>query len=120
MPLKTQIIRSGKSVPLRWGDFHIAAMVLASSFDAETFIPHPWDVYEKFQEPEYWECYPDAPFPIHRNISWDLSNYPVIWKSPLGNTEYVLTRRHAFRDLDDGEILKLYPGDILMAWREFR
>jgi hypothetical protein len=118
MPLNTQIMRNGELVPLRWGDFHVAAMALAASFDEGTnFIGSPDKVYEV--DAKQFECYPDAPFPITRQIAFMLVSYPMLAKTPLNNGVYTLTKRHKFIDQMDGEILELLPGDELRAVRNW-
>lgn len=116
MPLNTQILRDGTPLQLRWGDFHVAAMVLASAFDhGEGPFSDRHDIYQT--DPDMFDCYPDAPFPVSRNLAFMLTSYPMIGRSPLNDGEYVLTGRHRFRDLSDGEILSLIPGDRLVAYR---
>jgi hypothetical protein len=116
MPLTTQIVRNGEPLKVRWGDFHVAAMALAACFDLQQeFIGNPNDVYEKDQ-PEL-VCYPDAPFPITNALAFYLTSYPMLAKTPLNSGSYILTRKHKFRDLTDGEVLELLPGDELVAYR---
>jgi hypothetical protein len=118
MPLNTQIIRDGQSLSLQWGDFHIAAMALASGFDAGMEpLSDPTKIYEI--DPRRFDCYPDAPFPITRGMSFHLASYPALAKTPLNAGEYTLTSKHQFIDIMDGEILTLLPGDILRAWRDW-
>lgn len=116
MPLNTQIIRDGEPMKIRWGNFHIAAMALAASFDSGTGpVSSPDKVYEA--PPGEFDCYPDAPFPISRQVSFMLAEYGALGKTPLNEGSYTLTKRHKFMDMMDGEILALLPGDILRAWR---
>jgi hypothetical protein len=116
MPLNTQIIRNGEALRLHWGDFHVAAMALAASFDAGTGpVSDPTKVYEV--EPERFACYPDAAFPITRRLAFELTSYPVLGLTPLNDGMYTLTRKHKFQDLADGEVLELLPGDVLHAYR---
>jgi hypothetical protein len=116
MPLNTQIVRDGEALRLHWGDFHIAAMALAASFDSgEGPFAKFTDIYEV--DPKMFECYPDAPFPIQRNIAFMLTSYPMLGRTPLNNGSYTLKRRHKFIDTSDGEVLILLPGDELVAVR---
>jgi hypothetical protein len=115
MPLSTQIERDGKLLSLRWGNFHIAAMALAASFDEGTsdVIGNPDTVYDGKTFPDY----PDKPFPITANLAFILTDYGALSKTPLNEGTYTLTKRHQFIDKVDDEILELLPGDILRAYR---
>lgn len=116
MPLNTRIVRNGQNLPLRWGDFHVASMALAASFDAGTGpVAGPEMVYET--DERRFDCYPDAPFPVTQKIAFVLCSYGALGKTPLNEGSYTLTKRHRFRDLADGEILSLEPGDVLIAVR---
>lgn len=117
MPLSTQIIRDDEPLKLHWGNFHVAAMALASCFDSGDgkVIKGPESVYEV--DPKMFECYPDAPFPVTQSISFALADYGALSTTPLNNGAYTLKSKHAFRDNVDGEILVLLPGDVLHAWR---
>lgn len=116
MPLNTQIIRDGQQLQLPWGDFHIACMALAASFDAGTgVISGPETVYET--DELRFDCYPDAPFPVTQGVAFTLTSYGALAKTPLNDGTYTLTRKHKFLDLADGEELTLLPGDVLMAQR---
>ena len=119
MPLSTQILRNGEPIPVRWGDFHVAAMALAAAFDVrEGFLSDLTAIYETGAlPPEAFDCYPDAPFPITRSIAFEIASYPVLAKTPLNEGSYTLTRKHKFIDLVDGEVLELRPGDELLAYR---
>jgi hypothetical protein len=122
MPLSTRIERNGEYLQLRWGDFHVAAMALASIFDTmDEERPEgelrfrPDEVYDTTEL--RFECYPDAPFPITRRIAFEMCSYPVLGRTPLNYGEYTLQRKHKFIDLADGEVLELLPGDKLAAVR---
>jgi hypothetical protein len=116
MPLHTSITRDGEQLSLRWGDFHVAAMALASMFDSGTGpCKDPSVVYEA--PAEMFECYPDAPFPVTRRIAFELTSYPVLGLTPLNFGAYTLKGKHKFMDLQDGEVLELLPGDELRAVR---
>jgi hypothetical protein len=84
MPLSTSITRNGELLSLRWGNFHIAALALASMFDSETHdgpVQGPEDVYET--DEIRFECYPDAPFPVTRKIAFVLADYGALGRTPL-------------------------------------
>jgi hypothetical protein len=119
MPLNTTIIREGHALRLRWGNFHVAAMALAAAFDAGA--PPFGDLTAIYDDPslppQMFDCYPDAAFPITRQIAFELTSYPVIGKTPLNDGRYVLKGRHTFLDCTDGEVLRLLPGDELHAYR---
>jgi len=116
VPLKTTIARDGELLQLRWGDFHVAAMALASMFDAETGpCPNPGSVYQT--DPARFDCYPDAAFPMTRQVCFILNEYGALRKTPLNYGEYTLRRKHKFMDLANGEVLMLLPGDVLHAYR---
>lgn len=122
MPLQTRILRDGEPLPLRWGDFHVACMALASCFDRiDGLAPTPDDVYDA--PPGTFFGYPDdVTFPVSQQLSFMLCTYPMLAKTPLGEAGhdgYTLTGKHRFRDVQDGEILELLPGDVLIAFREF-
>ena len=114
MPLITSIERDGELLQLHWGDFHIAAMVLASSLDSgtgpftentpEAVIGHP---YEEI----------DEPIAINRAVCLQLASYPVLSATPMSHDAYVLKRDWSFVDVADGEVLALKAGDALTAYR---
>lgn len=119
MPLATQIIRDGEPLKLHWGEFHVAAMALAASFDSEdcgNAISAPEKIYEGHGDPREWECYPDAPFPVSQLVAFLLSSYAALSNTPLSGGEYTLKGKHKFHDQADGEVLELLPGDVLKAW----
>jgi len=116
MPLITEILRDGEQLQLSWGNFHIACMALASSFEAGgNSIADPCKVYDL--DPRMFECYPDAAFPVTRKLAFILADYGALANTPLNYGEYTLTRKHRFIDQADGEILTLLPGDRLRAVR---
>lgn len=119
MPLNTQIIRNGETVPLHWGDFHVAAMALAANFEMTVpALGNPSEIYETDElTPQMFDCYPDAAFPITRSIAFQLTTYGALAATPLNDGNYVLQRKHKFLDLVDGEVLELLPGDELIAYR---
>lgn len=120
MPLNTQIVRNGETLPLHWGDFHVAAMALAANFEMPSpAFGGPSEIYETDAlTPQMFDCYPDAPFPITRSIAFQLTTYGALAATPLNNGHVVLQRKHKFVDLVDGEVLALLPGDELIAYRD--
>jgi hypothetical protein len=118
MPLATQILRDGDLLKLAWSDFHVACMALASSFEAgDNSFSDPSKVYDT--DELRFDCYPDAAFPVTRQLAFMLCTYGMLAKTPLNDRSYTLTRKHKFLDTTDGEILELLPGDILIMQREF-
>ena len=118
MPLNTRIERDGELLSLKWGDFHVAAMALASLFDSDehdSAIQGPEDLYDT--DELRFDCYPDAPCPITRRMAFMLCDYGALGRTPLNYGEYTLRRKHKFMDLADGEVLELLPGDKLAAVR---
>jgi hypothetical protein len=111
MPLNTQIMRDGKNLPVRWGGFHVGAMVLAASWDSGT------GPFEDNSPPTDID-YPTEPCPLSFRDAFSLMSYPVIATTPLNKGEYTLTGTHRFIDTSDGELFELLPGDILRAWRD--
>lgn len=111
MPLSTQIIRNGEPLVLRWGSFHIAAMAIAASVDKGE---GPLSDLSKIYDAEFASF---DPFPISSQLAFILTDYGALGKTPLNEGRYTLTKRHAFCDASDGEILELLPGDILVAYR---
>lgn len=124
MPLITQVIRDGKSVPLRWGDFHVAAMVIASAIDSGKG-PFKVNTLEGILRPNPGAHaalnYPHDPITITPADSFGLCSYPVLAASSLdcGRKGYTLKSEHHFMDSQDGEDFRLLPGDILVAYREW-
>lgn len=126
MPLNTQIVRNNQPLRLRWGGFHIAAIVIAAAFDSGQG-PFKVNTPQGIARLEKWgpkgrriaRRYPLVPFPVSRFMVWVLESYPVIDSTPMGHDGYVLTRRHQFIDCSDGEILDLLPGDVLTAYRSY-
>lgn len=114
MPLHTQIIRDGKPLKIRWGNFHIAAMALAASFDAKAgLLGDMTQIYDK-----ELHVHPYMPFPVSRSLVSYLADYRILAITPLnGSSGYTLQRAHEFIDLEDGEVLSLLPDDVLTAYR---
>jgi hypothetical protein len=111
--LNTQVIRNGEPLKLRWSDFHIAAMALASAFeDGKGPLGDQRNVYENVKH-----VHPYMPFPITGGIAFLVSTYQALAQTPLSGGSYVLKHTHSFIDLVDGEVLELLPGDELIAYR---
>jgi hypothetical protein len=118
MPLSTQIVRNGESLPKRWGDFHIAAMVLAAAFDSgKGPFEKSNSARKAIKDRRLARRYPTEPLPITRGTSFQLASYPIIGTTPLNEGSYTLKNRHHFIDETDGEVLELLPGDVLVAYR---
>lgn len=110
MPLITSIERDGErlKLPNGWGGFHVVSIVFASHFDVGSSpFTNGW------QPPE---SYPETPMEIGNGFS-HVMDYGVIALSPLNAGRVTLTKTHRFRDENDGEILELLPGDVLIAYR---
>jgi len=113
MPLNTRIIRNGKPLELRWSNFHVAAMALASSFEVkEGPLGDPTKIYM-----DELHVHPEMGFPITQGIAFILTEYGALGKTPLNEGRYTLKHSHKFTDLTDGEVLELLPGDELIAYR---
>src|SRR5262245_23120733 len=103
MPLNTQILRDGEELSLRWGEFHVAAMTLASAWDsgegelAKT-CPPPAD-YNPAEEA----------YSLDPGETFLLATYHVIGETPLNSGSYTLKGPHTFHDPTDGEVLSLLP-----------
>lgn len=117
MPLSTQIIREGEPMKLRWSDFHVAAMAIASVLELDAsedkLFEHPVEVRAELEE----KGYPDEPTPITPSMAFNLADYGRLGLTPLNNGEVTLAKYHRFVDVTDGEVLELVPGDVLRAWR---
>lgn len=110
MPLNTQIKRDDAILPVHWGQFHVAAMVVAVMFE------NPADWADKVK-PNADLNYPTEPQPLNPSDIFALVNYGVISAvAPKG--EYTLEQEHAFLDPFDNEVFRLQPGDILKFWRD--
>lgn len=120
MPLETQIQDlDGKLIPLRWGDFHIAAMVLAATFDSGQGPFKDNRLRRIIRDRRLARRYPVEPMPIGPGTCFQLASYPVIGATPLSGEGYVLKRTHRFIDTRDGELLELFPGYRLIAFRSW-
>lgn len=118
MPLNTVITRStGEVAELRWTDFHVAAMILASTYDAG-----PAALAKLFTKvPEIDLTNPEEPFVISPSDAFGMANYMVIGMSPLNSQSYTIQRGpYYFRDgMGQVDDLVLNPGDVLDAWRSY-
>lgn len=111
MPLGTQIIREGKPLSVRWGEFHVAAMTYAAAIDSkEGELYKAMLAHDEVPEPgEGMELGP--------NVVWQTVMYHIIAATPLNGGSYTLKGEYAFLDPTDGEEFVLLPGDILRVWR---
>jgi hypothetical protein len=132
MPLNTEILRNGKTLKgIRWGDFHVAAMMISSSLDGPdqgcfkedyTVDNPPHFQWGKVDAHPEWnnkgqESYPEVPMPLSPSDAFQMVTYPLIGMTPLNSGSFVLKNRHVFCDTSDGEIFELLPGDELRAYR---
>jgi hypothetical protein len=114
MPLNTRIKRDGKVLPLKWGGFHVAAMVIAASADSGA---GPYEDMKGFVEEARSLMKEQGTIGISPGTVFKLTDYPIIGATPLRAKAYVLKERWKFTDMVDGETLELLPGDELSAWR---
>jgi hypothetical protein len=137
VPLHTSITRDGERLSLRWSDFHVAAMAVASTVDDPS---HPearlfatptdrpdfaWPAEQAdagTDTPKEWlgkdsASYPEVPCPITTSDAFRIADYGHLAMTPLNSGPYTLKREHKFVDCSDGEILHLLPGDVLSAFR---
>lgn len=114
MPLNTQIVRNGESLPLRWGDFHVAAMVQAATIDSGQ---GPYVDNADVQKTALRLMEEQGNIAITPDQGWRLASYDVIGATPLNHGEWTMTRRLVFIDVTDGEELELLPGDVLKMSR---
>jgi hypothetical protein len=113
MPLVTEIERNGRRLKIRWGQFHVAAMAVATMFE------HPEDWKDAKPNADIIEDYPATPQPLSGIDVWEIVSYPVLAEI-FPDGEYTLKHPHAFLDLTDGEVFELKKGDKLSIWRETR
>jgi hypothetical protein len=116
MPLNTAVIRDGEPLKIRWGQFHVAAMVIACAVDSGK---GPY--LENTVEYVYGKPLEDLkePMGINPGEVFRLSMYAAIATTPLNDGNYVLKKDYAFGDPADGEIFTLKAGDELIAYRGF-
>ena len=117
MPLNTLIERDGKPLVLRWGDFHLCAMVFAASWDSGKGIFED-NTEPPMEEPEYVNKPGRGPLGhyIQPSMSF-LIGYHHIGATPLNDGSYTLKKNYTFVDAYDGEILELKAGDVLSMSR---
>jgi hypothetical protein len=116
MPLNTQIVRSGEplSMPNGWGQFHVAAMVIAAALedtDNNTWRNIQDEVASKGMDK------PEKRIGLPNSDVFHLASYHVIAATKLNEGEYTLKSDHFFFDPMDGEEFDLKEGDVLKAWR---
>lgn len=116
MPLNTEIRRDGETLPIRWGQFHVACMVLAATFDSGQG-PYMDNRPESIIGAGYSH---DMPIGIPASIAFQLTSYGAIATTPLNDGEYTLKAGYTFADVTDGEIFELKPGDTLIAYRTMK
>lgn len=121
MPLETSITRNGKLLQLRWGGFHLAAMILAATIDSGKG-PFEDNTLEGLIGKENAGKYPQQAISINPADANAIIGfgYPTLFATPLGNGNYTLKSAHRFEDTEDGEILELLPGDVLSAHRTMK
>lgn len=129
MPLETQIIRNNKPLPVKWSEFHVAAMVCAAAWDSGQ---GPWEINEpafEYSSGQYKGKsgfdYPEVPAPLSMMNCFQITMYPAIGATPLSREGYVLKNPHKFLDCSGlavagEEIFELLPGDKLVAYRGYK
>lgn len=114
MPLNTQILRDGKSLNLKWGGFHVAAMVIAASADSGR---GPYQDMVSFKTEARGLMERQGSIGITAHDAFKLCDYSVMAATPLNEGSYTLKEAWTFYDNMDGETLALLPGDELVAHR---
>lgn len=129
MPLHTQVIRNGEPLAIRWGEFHVACMALASVLDQPVSRIKLWEdspaAVEEIVSKGYYVRDPNgkgllstgAAFHVTRGMTFNLAMYGALSLTPLNSGPYTLKSRHVFIDCADGEVFVLKPGDKLVASR---
>lgn len=126
MPLNTQVLRNNRPrKDIKWGGFHVAAMVCAAAWDSD-IGPFVDNSEPEMQEPEMTTATKDEAEkmfgPLGHYISpkdvWELMNYGVIAATPLNDGSYTLKKNYTFVDSMDGEVFELKAGDTLKVWRD--
>jgi len=118
VPLNTRIIRNGVPLQIRWGSFHVAAMVCAASWDSGKGI-----FEDNSEPPTQTERRLDTNEEVTGHFlspknCFEFVDYGRIAATPLNEGSYVLKKAYTFIDITDGEILYLVPGDKLVAYRD--
>jgi hypothetical protein len=114
MPLNTQIMRDGKVLKVKWGGFHVAAMVIAASADSGK---GPYKDMKSFKAEIKGLMEKQGAVGINPSDTWSLMDYGAISMTPLNAADYTLKERWVFQDNTDGEKWELLPGDVLKMWR---
>lgn len=115
MPLNTQIIRDGEPLSLRWGGFHVAAMVYAATIDSGVgpFVDNDsvrTDALRLMEE--------QGAIAISPSDAFSLMDYGVLAATPLNDGEYTMVEYDLkFIDMMDGEEFEIKKGDVLAAGR---
>ncbi|HSW91514.1 MAG TPA: hypothetical protein VLG09_02620 [Candidatus Saccharimonadales bacterium] len=114
MPLNTQIKRDGDALIIAWGSFHVAAMIIAASYDSGK------GPFEDNTEPEMAvnKETGERGHYISPSDCFLLCDYGHIAMTPLNDGPYTLTRSYTFVDGMDGEVFTLQAGDVLKMWRD--
>lgn len=120
MPLQTSITRDGELVKLSWGQFHVAAMVIAAALDSGKGPFKDNSLTGILREGAEVPDYPTEPITLAPGDCFPLADYYVIALTPLNDGPYTLQHDHHFRDASDGEDFPLKAGDVLHAWRAWR
>lgn len=115
MPLNTEILRDGEVRQIRWGQFHVAAMVYAASYDSGQ---GPFDDMESFKSEVEQLMETQGAIGINPIDSFNLAAYHVLAATPLNGGSYTIENATlVFQDNTDGEKFDIKPGDVLKAWR---
>lgn len=117
MPLNTQIKRDGETLALRWGHFHVAAMVLACMADAPQRPEH----HKIDRMLQVWRnTNGDVPMPISPGDVHAVTDYSIIGTTLLNSAPYTLQNDYSFVDPMDNEVFELKAGDVLSMHRSSR
>lgn len=109
MPLNAAIVRDGKPLPLRWGGFHVCAMIYAIAFETKIDGVAPNENID----------YPTEPQGLSPKNVFETTNYFII-DAVCPDGRYMLKEEHRFQDITDGDILHLKPGDELRFSRSHK
>jgi hypothetical protein len=116
MPLNTVIERDERALELRWGGFHVAAMVCAVSWDtgAGIFVDNTEPEMETVTKEDGTEVTAHVISP--KNV-FEFVDYSRLGATKLGHSPVVLQKDYTFFDMMDGEVFELKAGDKLYAFR---
>jgi hypothetical protein len=118
MPLDTSIVRDGKPLKLRWGGFHVAAMVYAVSIDSGV---SPFTDIEVVRASAKQLMEEQGEIGITPKDAFELTDYGVIGATPLNSADYTMKEwTLTFIDITDGERFTIKPGDVLSMSRSMR